>query len=197
VADVPVGIFLSGGIDSSLIAALCAQLTAMPGGVAPRSFTIGFDDMGLNEAPMARAVAEQVGIAHSEIMVDAKAALDIVPDLGRIFDEPFADASAIPTYVIAREARRHVTVALSGDGGDEGFGGYARHIMAASLQQRLQMVPRWAQWLLGDAIDVMSIDRLDKLIQMTRGGMNAAFARRLTGGRMRVWSRYLKSGPGD
>jgi asparagine synthase (glutamine-hydrolysing) len=194
VADVPVGIFLSGGIDSSLITALCAQLSARPGGRAPQSFTVGFDDMGLNEAPMARAVAHHVGIAHTEIMVDAKLALDVVPHLGRIFDEPFADASAIPTYLIAREARRHVTVALSGDGGDEGFGGYARHIMAARLQSRLDHVPAWAQWLMGASIDMLSIDLIDRLIQSTKGRINPALARRLNGGRIKGLARYLKSG---
>ncbi len=194
VADVPVGIFLSGGIDSSLIAALTAQLSDTPGGRKPQAFTVGFDDMGLNEAPMAAQVARHIGIAHTQIMVDAQTALDVVPELARVFDEPFADASAIPTYVIAAEARRHVTVALSGDGGDEGFGGYARHIMGANLDRRLRHVPRWAQWLAGTALDLLSPDFVDGLIQSGRAGLKPDLARRLNGGRIRGLARFLKSG---
>ncbi|MEO0036493.1 MAG: hypothetical protein RLZZ501_2516, partial [Pseudomonadota bacterium] len=119
-ADVPVGVFLSGGIDSSLTAALMSQASDAP----VHSFTVGFDQAGLDESAHARAVATELGTRHTEIRVDEAAALALVPDLPRLYDEPFADPAALPTVLLARETRRRVTVALSGDGADELFGGY-------------------------------------------------------------------------
>ena len=119
-ADVPVGLFLSGGIDSSITAALMCQLSDRP----VHSFTIGFDQSSLDESPHARAVAENLGTIHTEIRISDAEALDLVPSLPRIYDEPFADAAALPTALLARITRREVTVALSGDGADELFGGY-------------------------------------------------------------------------
>ena len=128
VADVPVGSFLSGGIDSSLVTAL-----AQAGSTAPvRTFTVGFAGQGLDEADHAEAVARHLGTAHTRIDLTADDALNLVPDLGRYYDEPFADPSQLPTLLMCREARRHVTVALSGDGGDEAFGGYRRYTAGAA-----------------------------------------------------------------
>jgi len=123
VADVPVGVFLSGGTDSSAVAALMQAQSTQP----VRSFTIGFRDSHHDEAPLAREVATHLGTAHTEFEVDGGDALAVVPQLAGMFDEPFADASQVPTALVCRLARQDVTVALSGDGGDELFFGYGRY----------------------------------------------------------------------
>ena len=137
VADVPIGTFLSGGIDSTLITALAQASSAD----AVRTFTVGFAGQGRDEADHAEAVARHLGTSHTRIDLTADAALDLVPNLAHYYDEPFADPSQLPTLLLCREARRHVTVAMSGDGGDEAFGGYRRYTAGSALSRRVLPVP--------------------------------------------------------
>lgn len=137
VSDVPLGAFLSGGIDSSAVVAYMAQAMNRP----VRTFCVGFDDAKFDERPFARIVAEKFGTEHTELVVKAPVA-DILPQLIWHYDEPFGDSSAVPSYAIAQLTRKHVTVVLNGDGGDESFAGYDRYVV--NRRARIgDAVPRW------------------------------------------------------
>jgi asparagine synthase (glutamine-hydrolysing) len=143
IADVPLGAFLSGGIDSSAVVAAMAQLSSEP----VRTFSIGFDHEGFDELPHARRIAERFGTVHEEFRVEADA-VSIVPRIVRHYGEPFADSSAIPSFYLAELTRRHVTVALNGDGGDESFAGYQRYV-ANAVAGRLDRLPAPVRHALG------------------------------------------------
>ncbi len=158
IADVPLGAFLSGGVDSTMVVAMMQRSASTP----TKTYTMGFEQAELDEAPAARHIADVLGTEHHEWIVTGADALAVVPDLGRAYDEPFADSSQIPTMLVSRFARSQVTVALSGDGGDELFGGYERYALLDRIM-KLQRVPRparrWGASLLG-ALDEARLDRI-------------------------------------
>jgi len=195
-ADVPLGAFLSGGYDSSTVAALMQAQSSRP----VKTFTIGFNEEGYDEAQHARAVAAHLGTDHTELYVTPAEALAVIPKLPTMYDEPFADSSQIPTFLVSQLARRHVTVALSGDGGDELFCGYSRYTVGQRAWQKLRPLPlplrRVLAWLLerapGHALDAIQrlllpprlrlpnlADRLPKLAEVLVCENGESFYRRL------------------
>ena len=196
VADVPLGAFLSGGFDSTTVVALMQAQSARP----VRTFTIGFHEQGYDESQHAKAVARHLGTDHTELYVTPAEALAVIPKLPTIYDEPFSDSSQIPTFLVSQLARRHVTVALSGDGGDELFCGYNRYVMGQRIWQKLRLLPlparRVVAFLLrnapGQALDALQRgvlparlrlpnlgDRLPKLAEVLEHRDGAAFYRTL------------------
>ncbi|MCB1696311.1 MAG: asparagine synthase (glutamine-hydrolyzing) [Pseudomonadales bacterium] len=159
VADVPLGALLSGGIDSTAIAALMQSQSTKP----VRTFTIGFGEREYDEASHARAVAAHLGTDHTELRLNGGDALALVPQMPAMYDEPFADCSQLPTHLVMKLARQHVTVALSGDAGDEIFGGYNRYIHVPRVWDRFGWMPQLLRSSLGVCLKTLPGDMIDRL----------------------------------
>ncbi len=157
--DVPLGAFLSGGIDSSLVVALMQQESAQP----VKTYAIGFREQGYDEAAHAAGVAQRLGTDHHELYVGPREAMDVIPRLADIYDEPFADASQIPTFLVSQFARQSVTVALTGDGGDEMLGGYLRHFLVPKLWSRVGWMPQGLRTRIGAVLRGLPQDQWDRL----------------------------------
>ncbi len=188
VADVPLGAFLSGGVDSSLVVA--SMQRAAPGAV--KTFSIGFRDEAYNEAVQARAIAAHLGTEHHELYLEERQLLELVPELPTFWCEPFGDSSQLPTLLLAKFARAHVTVALSGDGGDELAGGYVRHVSAARLQ-RLQQLPGFARALASGALTGLSVEGWDRIYRLVSPALPKRARTRLPGDKLHKLGRALRA----
>jgi len=190
IADVPLGAFLSGGVDSSVVVALMQSQSSRP----IQTFCLGssFDDF--NEAQHARAVAKHLGTTHTEINVTAEDALAVIPQLARIYDEPFADSSQIPTLLVSRLARQQVTVSLSGDGGDELFGGYNRYLWGADLWKRIAPIPLWLRSLGSLTLSALSPRSWQRLLNFLEPALPVHLRQRHSGDKLQKLADALSAG---
>jgi len=193
VADVPLGVFLSGGVDSSLVTALMqAQSSA-----AVRTFSVGFTDPAYDEARVAAAVARHLGTDHTELIMTAQNVVDVIPALPSMYDEPFADSSQIPTHLVAALARKQVTVSLSGDGGDELFGGYLRYFIGEKLFRRIAALPATMRPAIGRALAAVPPRLWDRLFAFGRPLLPAGLRQPRSGERVHKVARVLAAGDSD
>ncbi len=188
-ADVPLGAFLSGGIDSSLIVALMQAQSERP----VRTFSIGFHEEGYNEANHARAVARHLGTDHTELYVTPGDAINMVSRLPEVYDEPFADSSQIPTLLVSQLARRHVTVSLSGDGGDEVFGGYNRYTWGGRVWKRLDGTPRTLRRLAAAGMRALGPEMWDAAFKGMRPLLPKSWHQRMPGYKIHKLASLLPS----
>ena len=158
-SDVPLGAFLSGGIDSSLIVSLMQEQSTSK----IKTFTIGFENAAFDESPYAKKVAEHLGTDHNELLVTSKETMEVIPSLPHIYDEPFADSSQIPTYLVCKAAKQGVTVALSGDAGDEIFGGYNRYFWAPQIWKKISWLPYSGRKILGKSLSSIPVKHWNKI----------------------------------
>jgi len=164
-ADVPLGAFLSGGVDSSVVVALMQKQSSEP----IKTFSIGFNEVGYDEAIHAKEVANYLGTDHTELYVNAQQAMNVIPHLPKLYDEPFSDSSQIPTFLVAEMTRKNVKVALSGDGGDELFGGYNRYFKTHQWWDKINMIPKPVRKLLSKSLLSISPGAWDRVGNITPG----------------------------
>ena len=188
-SDVPLGAFLSGGIDSSTIVTLMQAQASQP----VRTFTIGFCEAAFDEAAEARKVAACLGTQHTELYIDPETARKVIPKLPTMYDEPFADSSQIPTHLVSALARQHVTVALSGDAGDELFGGYNRHVWGDSLNARFAAMPAALRHALGIFLRAVSPEPAGTIARLAAPLLPARFNVRRAGDQMAKLARIVGS----
>ena len=187
--DVAVGAFLSGGVDSSVIVALMQAQSSRP----VQTFTIGFHESGYDEADRAKAVARHLGTEHTELYVEPKHALSVIPMLPTLYDEPFADASQIPTFLLSKLTRQHVTVSLSGDAGDELFGGYDRYVFGPKLWAVLESLPLGLRSLISAAIVKVSPQVWNRLLRPFQGASALGQAESRVGDRVHKIAGFMTS----
>ncbi|MCG3773351.1 MAG: Asparagine synthetase [glutamine-hydrolyzing] 1 [Nitrospira sp.] len=171
ISDVPLGVFLSGGIDSSLVTALMQAQSTGP----VLTFTIGFEEKGYNEADFAREIASRLGTSHTEVYLSSRDALDVIPRLPELYDEPFADSSQIPTFLVSQMARRHVSVALAGDGGDELFCGYNRYLWWRQIWGSVGRMPVPMRRALAAGLTTVPARAWNRLLSPLSGLLPSAF----------------------
>jgi asparagine synthase (glutamine-hydrolysing) len=189
ISDVPLGVFLSGGVDSSLVASLMQAESTVP----VKTFTIGFSEQEYDEAPYAAAVARHLGTDHTELYVTPSDAMDVIPMLPDIYDEPFADSSQIPTYLVSRLARQKVTVSLSGDGGDEFFAGYHRYFLGRKLWDKVGLLPKLTRPLAGAALRSVPVRTWNTLLSPRRSILPRWLRRERAGERIHKLARAMVS----
>ncbi|MBT8763041.1 asparagine synthase (glutamine-hydrolyzing) [Desulfohalobiaceae bacterium Ax17] len=187
IADVPLGAFLSGGIDSSTVVALMQTQSHKP----VKTFTIGFEEEGFNEAVQAKAVADYLKTDHTELYVTPNQAMAVIPKLPTLYDEPFADSSQIPTYLVSELTRQHVTVSLSGDGGDELFGGYNRYFWGRSIWQKIGWVPGGLRNLLSGGLTLLSPQAWDNLFMKLEPILPGKVGQRFPGDKLHKLAEIL------
>ncbi len=188
IADVPLGAFLSGGIDSSAVVALMQSQSTDK----VRTFTIGFAEDRFNEAGYAKRVAEHIGTDHTELYVTSREAMDVIPRLPEYYDEPFSDPSQIPTYLVSKLARQHVTVTLSGDGGDELFAGYERYFFAMWIWNSISCLPVRIRGMLAAGIHAVPVPAWDRLLRAIRPLFPTRFQVQQPGEKMSKFGDVLK-----
>jgi asparagine synthase (glutamine-hydrolysing) len=193
VADVPLGAFLSGGIDSSTVVALMQAQASRP----VKTFTIGFNEEGYNEAVHAKAVARHLGTDHTELYVSPQQALDVIPRLPQLYSEPFSDSSQIPTFLVSQLARQHVTVALSGDAGDELFAGYNRYVLTRNLWGKLSRLPRGLRAAGAASIRSMSPEAWNTLLRSVQHLLPTSLRQANVGDKLHKGAGVLGAGSVD
>jgi len=189
ISDVPLGAFLSGGIDSSTVVALMQAQSERP----IKTFSIGFHEATYNEATHAKAVACHLGTEHTELYVSSKQAQDVIPNLATMYDEPFADSSQIPTFLVSQLTRQHVTVSLSGDGGDELFAGYNRYTLGNSVWNRVKWMPSPLRRVGSKGIHSVSPANWDRFFAHAERWLPSRFKVRLPGDKLYKLSSLLEA----
>ncbi len=188
-ADVPLGAFLSGGVDSSTVVALMQQQSSVP----IKTFTIGFNEKGFDEAKFAKSVAKHLGTEHNELYVNSSDAMNVVYNLGNVYDEPYADASQIPSILVSKLAKTQVTVSLSGDGGDELFSGYSRYFLTRKLWGIISKFPMPIRKLFAAMLKTLSPNQWDKLYRAIMFGSSD----RLIGNKLYKAAKAFTAGNGQ